>query len=117
MPEFKAAALADAALGFVNLGKHEKATALLKEMDPLLSAIADQEQRSRAWASAAKVRVRLGDYAAAKTFQNLVPLPDDHIAVITAILRDDATRRNPMLDERFKAGPVQGLGRFGIHWP
>jgi tetratricopeptide (TPR) repeat protein len=117
VPDYQAAGLADAALGFADRGKTKRAEALLKEVEHLLSAIVEKGQRSRVWASAAKVRVRLGDYEGALDAHNLAPHLDDRLGVMTAIIRDDATRRNHKRDERFKAGQGEGLGRFGTDWP
>jgi tetratricopeptide (TPR) repeat protein len=117
VPDYQAAGLADAALAVADRGKTKRAEALLKEVERLLPAIVEKGQQSRVWASTAKVHVRLGDYEAALDTHNLAPHPDDRLGVMTAIIRDDATRRNHKLDELFKAGQVKGLGRFGTHWP
>jgi hypothetical protein len=117
VPDWQATALAYTTLGFAEMGENERARALLKEVDRLLPTVVDIDQKSRVGTSAAKARVRLGDYHAAMNTEVPDPDPDDRIAVYIALTRDDATRRNPLLDKSFVTGPFSGLGRYGFDWP
>jgi tetratricopeptide (TPR) repeat protein len=115
--EMQAAALGHAAYGFAAEGDENRAQALVREVGEVLPSIRDRNRQSFVWATVAMASVRLGNYAAALDDEGLVLNPNDEISVYTAIIRDEALRRNGSLRDLFDRGPVKGLGRHGLHWP
>jgi tetratricopeptide (TPR) repeat protein len=116
-PNRQAVALAQAAYGFASEGGEEQGRALIGEVGEILKTIENRDQQSLIWAMKGMASIRLGDYVDAMESGQLLPNPDDHLAVYTAIIRDDALRRNGALRELFVRGPSEGLGRFELHWP
>jgi tetratricopeptide (TPR) repeat protein len=115
--DMQAAALGHAAYGFAAEGDKRRAQALVREASEVLPSIRDRDRQSFVWATVAMASVRLGRYAEALNDEGLALNPNDELVVYTAIIRDDALRRNGSLREIFDRGPSEGLGRVGLHWP
>jgi hypothetical protein len=90
---------------------------LVREAREVLPSIRDRDRQSFVWAAVALASVRLSCYAEALNDEGLSLNPNDELMVYTAIIRDDALRRNGSLREIFDRGPSERLGRFGLHWP
>ena len=114
--ELQAAALAYAAYGFAAKGMEERVRTLAGEVDEILPSVRDPDQRSAVRLTLAMANVRLGRYAAALDEEAGVFVPGAKLAVYTAIIRDDALRRDGRLREAFDRGPAKFLGRLTLHW-
>ena len=111
------AALGHAAYGFAAKGDEDRAQLLAREVRATLQSVRDPVRQSLAWRAVAMASVRLGSYAAALEDEGLTLNPNDEIIVYTAIIRDDALRRNSALGDLFDRAPIDSLGRLGLHWP
>ena len=64
------------------------------------------------------MNVRLGRYAAALLDDEAGWLTGaDKLAIRTAVIRDDALRRDSRLRDAFERGPGRGFGRVGLYVP
>ena len=90
---------------------------LAREVRATLQSVRDPVRQSLAWRAVAMASVRLGSYAAALEDEGLTLNPNDEIIVYTAIIRDDALRRNCVLGDLFDRALIDSLGRLGLHWP
>jgi hypothetical protein len=112
----RAAALAHAACAFAAEKKKDRAQALLREVGEVLPSIQDRDQQSFVWMTMAMANIRLGNYASALAGKGVWLSPSHEVAVYAAIIQDDAMHRNA--DRvRFDQGPIDGLGKYGLHWP
>ena len=98
-------------------GDLSRAEEILEEAAMSFAAITEIDQQSRAWAAAARVHIRLGDYERAMAADKLTIAPDDRVEILAGVIRDHATRSNPKLDASFDKTPFDGIGRFDTHWP
>ena len=115
--EHQAAALAHAAYGFAATAQEDRARTLAQEVDKMLPSMSDRYQRSSVRAVLALTNVRLGRYAAALDDEQGWLLEADKLAIHTAMIRDDALRRDSRLRDAFEQGPGRGLGRLGLYVP
>jgi tetratricopeptide (TPR) repeat protein len=113
----QAAALADAANGFAAAGQDDKARTLVREVREMLPSIADRDQRSSVQTTLAIADVRLGRYAAALDDNPRWLASAGQLAIYTAIIRDDALRRDGRRREALDRHPGGDLWRVGLYIP
>jgi hypothetical protein len=116
--EQQAAALAHAAYGFAaTAGGEGEARVLAVEVDEMLSSVSDRDQRSSVLAVLALTEVRLRRYAAAVDDKRGWFTHADKLAIHTAMMWDDALRRDSRLLDALEQGSGRGFGRLGLHVP
>jgi tetratricopeptide (TPR) repeat protein len=114
--ELLATALGHAAYGFAAVGQADRARMLVREARAMLPSIADRDQRSIARTAIAMADVRLGRYAAALDDERSLA-GADRLAIYTAIISDDAQRRDDRLREALERPPIRDVWRFGLYLP
>jgi hypothetical protein len=116
--EARSSALAYVAYAFAREGNEDRARKLIREIGAVVPAIRGRSQRSSLFVTLAMTHLQLGNYAAAWDRPEGVALTSsDLLSISTAIIRDEAIKRNATLRDAFDQEQTGGLGRYGLRWP
>ena len=115
--EARTLASAYAAYGFACQGNKDKAQKYIREVTAVLPSIRGERQQSSVFTALAMAHIQLGNYAAAWEHEGIRLTSSDLLSIFTAMITDDAIRRNAALRDAFEREQNPGLGRYGLHWP